>query len=557
MTDWKTVYATPAGQPAELDTTSSSFVVYQRRNIRQVDNNLFQYEERKLTREEYKDILISDTYATKTELNVISDTYVTKTALSTGLNSKLDSDATAAKAFKDSSGNVISDTYVTKTELLNLQLSGGGFSPIVLVTSVNAETLSVSNGTTTLTAAFVNKTAFINLPSFGNWTVTVSKDERSRSLNLDVDTVKLYEFTLDLPVRYGYRISKTEADPDARVEYLYDAVGMTPAHMVFDTDPETAGTDSDTSYFDYGSWQSVWFIADNKPCMLNPDGTVAYYLDSNDYTKKIDGTASDATNTDTALYAMVQFPLVWIYRYEDDDYLYEIVSNVQWDDNYKAYAHTNYQGVIKPYFYLSPDSCTNTDPFKSILGQNDGGSNLTTEQMFQRATAIGNGWHLISWSQVQLLRSFMMLISKSTDSSHFANNFIYSNASLTSGQFSRNKIFHCWFDCPRISGANSSDYNIYVKMTPVGGYRPNDVNGYVQLNYISTKGSGLFIKEMTCNQYGMCPKTLGGSSSTFFDNYRITIKESFNTMQYLYFQIYLFWNGTIAHSTFRCSLSYV
>ena len=50
----------------------------------------------------------------------------------------------------------------------NLDESGGGFSPILVVTSYNAETLSVSNGTTTLTAAFVNKTVFINLPSFGN-----------------------------------------------------------------------------------------------------------------------------------------------------------------------------------------------------------------------------------------------------------------------------------------------------------------------------------------------------------------------------------------------------
>ncbi|MBQ7630962.1 MAG: hypothetical protein IJS81_12255, partial [Selenomonadaceae bacterium] len=52
-------------------------------------------------------------------------------------------------------------------------------------------------------------------------------------------------------------------------------------------------------------------------------------------------------------YYMAQFPLVWVYRYEDDDYYYEIVAKYQPNENYKAYAHTDANGVVQDYFYHS------------------------------------------------------------------------------------------------------------------------------------------------------------------------------------------------------------
>ena len=52
MTDWKTVQGTQENKPLELDTTSSSFCIYRRRNIERItvedmDGNtseLWQYE---------------------------------------------------------------------------------------------------------------------------------------------------------------------------------------------------------------------------------------------------------------------------------------------------------------------------------------------------------------------------------------------------------------------------------------------------------------------------------------------------------------------------------
>ena len=65
MTDWKTVNGSQIDQPEEFDTSSSSVVVYQRRNIHRVtvknsmgdsDENTteqWEYEERTMTPSEY------------------------------------------------------------------------------------------------------------------------------------------------------------------------------------------------------------------------------------------------------------------------------------------------------------------------------------------------------------------------------------------------------------------------------------------------------------------------------------------------------------------------
>lgn len=123
------------------------------------------------------------------------------------------------------------------------------------------------------------------------------------------------------------------------MEYLYDTVGKTPAAMDFTND-----------VLNCGGWADAWFVTDNKPCMLRSNGTVDYYLNPNDYALKEDGTASDVANTEYDGKAMAQIPLCWFYRYSEDGYNYEIVSDIQWDKNYKAYAHTRSEGSIAEYF---------------------------------------------------------------------------------------------------------------------------------------------------------------------------------------------------------------
>lgn len=63
MTEWKRVHGSQKEKPLEIDTTSSKYYVYQRRNIERVryedetlktPYELWEYDERKMTFEEYK-----------------------------------------------------------------------------------------------------------------------------------------------------------------------------------------------------------------------------------------------------------------------------------------------------------------------------------------------------------------------------------------------------------------------------------------------------------------------------------------------------------------------
>lgn len=63
MTDWTKVQGSQESEPAAWDTTTSSHIVYQRRNVKQVETTnadgsttkLWEYDERQLTPAEYKE----------------------------------------------------------------------------------------------------------------------------------------------------------------------------------------------------------------------------------------------------------------------------------------------------------------------------------------------------------------------------------------------------------------------------------------------------------------------------------------------------------------------
>ena len=71
MTDWKKVNGSQEKRPSEIDTTTSAVYVYQRRNIGRitVDNGddssteLWQYDERQMTHEEYNELRIAQNSA--------------------------------------------------------------------------------------------------------------------------------------------------------------------------------------------------------------------------------------------------------------------------------------------------------------------------------------------------------------------------------------------------------------------------------------------------------------------------------------------------------------
>ena len=94
---------------------------------------------------------------------------------------------------------------------------------------------------------------------------------------------------------YGIVIDETNSNPETAVTYIDDAVGFTPMK----------GNDGN---FQWGSWEQVFNDIGIKPCVLK-NGVVQYYLNPNDYTKKLDGTSADIESGNDGD-VMIEFPTI-------------------------------------------------------------------------------------------------------------------------------------------------------------------------------------------------------------------------------------------------------
>ena len=205
---------------------------------------------------------------------------------------------------------------------------------------------------------------------------------------------------------YGYRIDKQDTNPDTRVTYLYDAVGMTPAYMDF-----SGGS------FNYGSWADIWFIKNNRPVALKFDGSVDYELSHTDFTKKIDGeTASDVEDVNYTGNFMSEIPLVYVKRWEDTRYNYVVFSETKPNDDYLAQAHTGANGTVNPYIYLPmfkgwKDS---GNKLRSLMGTYPTGNTTGTNEVTY-ASNNGTGWQIWDKAKIDLVMDLIVLITKSTN----------------------------------------------------------------------------------------------------------------------------------------------
>lgn len=338
------------------------------------------------------------------------------------------------------------------------------------------------------------------------------------------------------PKRYGFRIKNSEPNPSTRVEYLYDAEGMTPASMNFNT-----------GVFNYGSWADIWFVRDNHPCMVKSDGAVDYWLKDDDYTQKyVDGSASDVSNTAYAGNCFSAIPLIWVKRYQEGDYSYTIFCEERYDDGYFAYAHTDAQGRIMPYlFYPAFRGSLVDGKLRSLKGQAQDNTTSTNAER-TAAQANGNGYDILQWGDWQLLMDMCYLISKSTDlQGTFGQGHTEGGTSdadlLATGTLSDKgrfygytdtthavKVFHtevCWGDrYERIIGC-LQDHGVWkMKMTPEGsGYNLTGA-GYdavgetIPQTSTGATFSGFFSAARNTPQ-GLLPTVLTGSSTTYYCDY--------------------------------------
>lgn len=338
------------------------------------------------------------------------------------------------------------------------------------------------------------------------------------------------------PKRYGFRIKNSEPNPNTRVEYLYDAEGMTPAGMNFST-----------GVFSYGSWADIWFVRDNHPCMVKSDGTVDYWLKDNDYAQKYtDGSASDVSNTAYDGNCFSAIPLIWVKRWQEGDYSYTVFCEERYDDGYFAYAHTDAQGRITPYlFYPAFRGSLVDGKLRSLKGQALNNSTATDAER-TAAQANGSGYDILQWCDWQLLMDMCYIIGKSTDlQGTFGQGHTTGGTSaadlLTSGTLSDKgrffgysdtahavKVFHtevCWGDrWERVVGC-LQDHGVWkMKMTPEGsGYNLTgagyDAVGETVAQTGADAAFGGWFSAARNTPQGLLPTALVGGNTTYYCDY--------------------------------------
>ena len=346
---------------------------------------------------------------------------------------------------------------------------------------------------------------------------------------------------------YGVRIDKQDTNPDTRVTYMYDAVGMTPAYMDF-----TVGS------FNYGSWADIWFIKNNRPVALKFDGTVDYELSHTDFTKKIDGeTASDVSDSTYDGNFMSEIPLVYVKRWEDTRYNYIVFSETKPNDDYLAQAHTNANGTVNPYIYLPmfkgwKDS---NNKLRSLMGTYPTG-NTTGANEVTYAENCGNGWQIWDKAKIDLIMDLIVLITKSTncrgkigngdcqtynasDTTNYgkmksgyetdgttrsANAQFYGSEGTDSTNYGKHHMIAFYIEdlwanrWDRCLGFNLVD-NVY-KVKMVAPYALDTDSSYTALTDINPpSATESWLKNVSSGVYGDVPTEVGASNTTGFANY--------------------------------------
>ena len=241
---------------------------------------------------------------------------------------------------------------------------------------------------------------------------------------------KIYNIVRDDQV-YGFVEHMRESNPAKKIEYIGANKDFTPITQ-----------DLDQSKVNYGSWKTFPVIAGNKPWMVLETGIGDYRLNEDDYTKRLDGTASDVSNARYPGGAYSWLPRVYTRQevYGDDRYVwfsfekrdgFEAIGFREWNGS----KFEEVEGVWLPMFYGSKLSDSIASIFKSKTGAEDTNSifltsiagagvfvgNKTQMQYLFGAVSLWKGdellrgYRLLQGAILNVITDLLILFAKTTD----------------------------------------------------------------------------------------------------------------------------------------------
>lgn len=401
-------------------------------------------------------------------------------------------------------------TYIQKIETgLKVTLN-------IIAIGYNGETITATKGSKKYTGVVSGSTCDIEVDEEGIWTISTT-DGNSTTIEVKCG----FEGYISKFKIYGFEINPNESDPYKRVTYTDNAVGMTPARM--DYLHET---------FNYGSWENIWFVADNHVYLFNGSSKTDQLKDT-DYSKISSG--GDSMYNSDQYDSLVSFPLCWIHRSQKEDGTRVVkISQVKIDDTYHAYGWEDENGNVQDYFYVGAYEgyYNSSQIMKSITDVKPNGWTTASTDL-QYCSKQGSGFAPLDYCKVSAIQDLCVLISKSTDS-QTAFGYGYSNSTsvkntgelVKKGRFwgeqtgkKSAKVFHLenWWGnyLVRLAGlVMKTDGKLYIKT-----HGPYNINGtdYTALSEVPALTSRVtgFVTNGVETKYGFIGTKCSGSDSTY------------------------------------------
>ena len=401
-----------------------------------------------------------------------------------------------------------------------------------------------------------NLVAYEDDPTNANIKVSAKVEEQIDSVNsaLTNQGLRITDVENDIDdimhrvdVCYGFEIDGSESNPSSAVTYIADAVGFTPAAMNYTT-----------GAFNYGSWEDAFFMP--RPCMLKSDGTVDYYLDSDDYTKKEDGTASDIANTAYDGNAMMEWGRngrkIWLkIQPSSDGHSAKVwIANNQVDSKFHDYSFHNCKGESAEHFYTPIyNGSVISSKMRSLSGQTvsktlTGTAEITAAKANNPST--DELWNIECFADRLLINMLLVLMGKSLDTQtvfgqglntsgsetindgfttgvHNAKGLFYGTNSGAAATYTNAvKVFgmenYYGFQWRRTNGLILSSGATKYKLTygtedgsAATGYNTDGTN-YKDASVTPSGTSGGYISAAKFTEDGMFSDTMSGSASTYF-----------------------------------------
>lgn len=317
-----------------------------------------------------------------------------------------------------------------------------------------------------------------------------------------------------------------------RVTYPSDVdnAAFTPAAMNFST-----------GKFNYGGWAfdpGEKFMP--RPCMLTYAGKVDHYLDPNDYTKKIDGSASKVADTSFGGNAMMEWPKIYTKRWESNGVYHFRCSDTPQDDTWDCWCNYDRNNNQIDHFYTPIYfGSLVSGKLRSISGAANS-VNTTAANEIAYAKANGNDWYTEVLADRLLLQDLLVMMARSTEcQTAFGYGRCNSSNSIAPGTMNSKGMF--WGSNDKTSGvkvfgmenvwgnlwrrtagwinANGTQKVKLTRGTHDGSTATDyntDGNGYKTIANATPAGSsGGYISSMKTEAFGRLPVTASGSSSTY------------------------------------------